>query len=57
LLPGQRYSAEIRGGATDTEVLGKAFENVFLLAGEVRDLGDIRIKPSADTKSGTKPGN
>ena len=55
LLPGQRYSAEIRGGATDTEVLGKAFENVFLLAGEVRDLGDIRIKPSADTKSGTKP--
>ena len=57
LLPGQRYSAEIRGGAGDTEVLGKAFENVVLRAGEVSDLGDLRIKPSGGAKSGTRPEN
>jgi beta-lactamase regulating signal transducer with metallopeptidase domain len=53
LLPGVRYSGEIRGGAGDTEVLGKAFKDVVLRAGEVRDLGDIRIKASVKAKAGT----
>jgi hypothetical protein len=44
LLPGLSYGAEVRGGTNDVEVLGKAFENIILRAGEVRDLGEIRRK-------------
>jgi hypothetical protein len=50
LLPGQRCSAEVRGGSKETEMLGKAFENIVLRAGEVRDLGEIRVKPSVEGK-------
>jgi hypothetical protein len=55
LLPGLRYSAEIRGEGKDTERVGTAFANVVLRAGEVRDLGAIRIKASVAAKVDTKP--
>ena len=57
MVPGQRYTAEINGAAGDIRLLGKAFENLVLRPGEVRDLGDIRMKPDPNAKSGTKPGN
>jgi beta-lactamase regulating signal transducer with metallopeptidase domain len=57
LLPGLRYSAEVRGGEGDSEVLGKAFANVVLRAGEVRDVGEIRVKHTVTPKSETTPGN
>jgi hypothetical protein len=55
LFPGQPYDADIRGGEGGAETLGKLFDNLVLRAGEVRDLGDVRIKPSAAANSGTKP--
>jgi protocatechuate 3,4-dioxygenase beta subunit len=51
LMPGERYSAEIRGGQWDQEVIGAAFENIVLGAGEVRDVGDIRVKSVAKTEA------
>lgn len=55
LVPGQRYSAKIYRGVG--LFAGMAFENLVVRPGEVRDLGDIRTKPSVDAESGTKPGN
>jgi beta-lactamase regulating signal transducer with metallopeptidase domain len=54
LIPGLSYSAEIYH---HSRLIGTAFEKLVLRAGEVRDLGDIRPRPPADAKSGTKPGN
>ena len=54
VIPGLSYSAEIY---SQYRLIGTAFEKLVLRAEEVRDLGDIRIKPSVDAKSGTKPGN
>lgn len=55
LVPGQRYSASIyqdqMSKFTDPKI-----ENLVLRPGEVRDLGDIRIKASVNAKSDTKPG-
>ena len=56
LLAGLRYSGEIRGRNSDSERVGTAFENVVLRAGEVRDLGDIRIKAAVDAKSDANSG-
>ena len=57
LFPGQHYSAEIRGGVWNNELLGKAFEDVVLNAGEVRDLGDIQVERRPNETSATAPGN
>jgi beta-lactamase regulating signal transducer with metallopeptidase domain len=57
LFPGQHYSAEIRGGVWNNELLGKAFDDVVLNAGEVRDLGDIQIERRPNETSATVPGN
>jgi hypothetical protein len=51
LLAGQRYTAKIRGGISDTEEWGKAFENVVLRPGEVRDFGDIHVKLPVATQA------
>ena len=57
LFPGQHYSAEIRGGVWNNELLGKAFEDVVLNAGEVRDLGDIQIERRPNETSAAASGN
>ena len=57
LFPGQHYGAEIRGGVWNNELLGKAFEDVVLNAGEVRDLGDIQIEHRPNETSAAASGN
>jgi hypothetical protein len=44
LFAGQRYTAKVCGGRWDSEDLGRAFENLVLHPGEVRDVGDIVVK-------------
>ena len=44
LVPGQRYSAEVY---REQSLIGMAFDKLMLGAGQVRDLGDIRIGPLA----------
>ncbi|MDB5390960.1 MAG: hypothetical protein JWM11_6606 [Planctomycetaceae bacterium] len=48
LVPGLRYTAEIYRGIG--MYAGKAFENLVVRPGEVRDLGDIRTKPPVDVR-------
>lgn len=43
LVPGQRYRAVVSRGAG--QYLGVAFEDIVLDPGEVRDLGDLPIRP------------
>jgi hypothetical protein len=45
LIPGQRYSARIHG--TDGKVIGMAFQELVLRPGEVKDVGQIKIKPAS----------
>jgi beta-lactamase regulating signal transducer with metallopeptidase domain len=53
LFPGRHYSVKVyRGWGFSPETVIK---NLVLRAGEVRDLGDIRINPSVDAISGTRP--
>jgi hypothetical protein len=57
IFPGLSYSASMFRGRLDFAPLaGMPAEKLVLRPGEVRDLGDIRIKPAADAKSGTNPG-
>jgi hypothetical protein len=49
LVPGQRYTARIYRGFQ--REIGLAFENLVIQPGEVRDLGEIRMKPPAVTMS------
>jgi hypothetical protein len=44
LVPGQRYSAEVYRAH---RLVGMAFDKLVLRAGQVRDVGDIRIGPLA----------
>lgn len=44
LVPGQRYSAEVY---REQRLIGMAFDKLMLGAGQVRELGDIRIGPMA----------
>jgi hypothetical protein len=55
LVPGQRYHA--KAYQAPWSVNETVFENLVLRAGEVRDLGDIRTKPTVDAEPGTKPRN
>ncbi len=55
LVPGLRYSAEIYWYQTRA-LNDQGIENVVLRPGEVRDLGDIRIKASVSAKSGARSG-
>ncbi len=48
LVPGQRYTAEVYVGPG--MFVGKAFEDLILLPGEVRDLGDLRTKAPVDLR-------
>ncbi|HET6881088.1 MAG TPA: hypothetical protein VFI31_13080 [Pirellulales bacterium] len=48
LVPGQRYTARI---FRQQRFMGTAFVKLVFKAGEVRDLGDIRVKSSADVAS------
>ena len=50
LVPGQRYSARIQGA--DGRFLGMAFVKLVLRPGEVKDLGDIRIRRNTLASSG-----
>jgi beta-lactamase regulating signal transducer with metallopeptidase domain len=52
LFSGRRYSVKIYRGWPSPETV---IENLVLRAGEVRDLGDLRIMSSVDARSGTKP--
>jgi hypothetical protein len=45
LVPGQRYSARIYTGSG--QLRGMAFQQLVLRPGEVKDLGQIRIKPAS----------
>ena len=47
LVPGQRYRAEIHRGLWGRHFAGMAFTNLVLRPGEVRDLGDVRVKASS----------
>lgn len=49
IVPGLRYSAEVYRGAG--QFAGLAFENAILKPGEVRDLGDLRTKPTVNVIS------
>jgi hypothetical protein len=55
LLPGRRYGVKIYQGLGIPAETG--IENLVLRAGEVRDLGDVRIRPPVDPTTGTKPKN
>jgi hypothetical protein len=44
LIPGQAYRADVYRDRVSGKMIGTAFENLVLRAGEVRDLGDIRAK-------------
>ncbi|MDO8943521.1 MAG: hypothetical protein Q7U75_10075, partial [Desulfobacterales bacterium] len=55
LIPGQRYSARIYLG--QGRLSATAFENLILGAGELRDLGDLRLNLSTDAKSPTEGQN
>jgi hypothetical protein len=55
MVPGQCYTAGINRNGGYVRA-GMAFEKLVLRPGEVRDLGDIYLKPVADTKAEMKPG-
>ncbi|HEX7378788.1 MAG TPA: carboxypeptidase-like regulatory domain-containing protein [Pirellulales bacterium] len=48
LVPGLRYEAKILRDAKARQFAGMAFIGLVLLPGEVRDLGDIRVRPTAE---------
>jgi beta-lactamase regulating signal transducer with metallopeptidase domain len=51
VIPGLTYRARVyRGGPVSADFAGMPAEKLVLHPGEVRDLGDIHIKPSADGK-------
>jgi hypothetical protein len=52
LVPGQSYSAHLYLGIGRPS--GIALENLTLEPGEVRDLGDLRLKPPADARPSTR---
>jgi hypothetical protein len=54
MVPGQRYTARILRKMG--RFAGLAFEKLVVRPGEVRDLGDICIKPAPAPKTETKPG-
>jgi RNA polymerase sigma factor (sigma-70 family) len=50
LVPGKSYSGEIFRDGFQSKVTGMAFERLIPKPGEIRDLGDIRIKPPDQDK-------
>ncbi len=47
LIPGTAYSAKVYRGRKSA---GLAFENLVLKPGEVRDLGEVRLRPAANVR-------